>query len=486
MFASVRRFVGRVPRTLHDDAGTSTLAVVFGTGKSAELLVHTMSQDASSTYVPVTILDDECGRYRRRVGGIEVMGGRGNLPEVIKRTNATMLIIAIPGADAELVSELFTLGYDLGLEVRVLPSANDLFGRRVSLSDIRKVRESDLLGRRHIETDINSIAGHLGGTRVLITGAGGSVGSELSRQVHRWGPSKLFLLDRDESALHAVQLSIHGEALLDSDEAVLADIRDSACLEDVFEEIRPDVIFHAAALKHLPLLERYSGEALKTNVQATVHLLELSRQFGVKHFINISSDKAADPISVLGYSKRLSERLTARTDILADGNFVSVRFGNVLDSRGSVLTAFHEQIMSGRPLTVTHPEISRYFMTAKEAVELVIQAGAIGTGGEVLVLDMGEPVRIVDVARRLAAQAGVEAQIVYTGLRAGEKLTEDLFSEREVPVPTEHPLINRAPVPPLDPEHVMRLNASAGTPIVTQAMAALCDSAIDLTEATVG
>ncbi|MEZ5280691.1 MAG: polysaccharide biosynthesis protein [Acidimicrobiales bacterium] len=452
-----------------------TRAIVFGAGTGGELAVRTMLRDPASPYLPVAILDDDPNKHRMRIDGVPVMGGRNKLERAVGATDATMLVIAVPSASGRLISELFDLGHSFGLDVKVLPTADDLFGRRVRIADIRELRESDLLGRHRIETDVRSIAGYISGRRVLITGAGGSIGSELSRQVSRYGPSRLFLLDRDESALHAVQLSIHGRALLDSDELILANIRERDRLERVFEETKPDVVFHAAALKHLPLLERFPSEAYQTNVQATVHLLELAAAHDVSHFINVSSDKAADPISVLGYTKRISERLTAYTDTIGSGRYVSVRFGNVLGSRGSVLTAFHKQVLSGRPLTVTHPDVARYFMTVEEAVELVIQAGAIGAGGEVLVLDMGEPVRIVDVARRLAAQAGREAEIVYTGLRLGEKLCEDLFAGSESPVATQHELINSARVPELAPEMVMGLSPNAPDETLVAAMITMCE-----------
>ena len=456
------------------DASAAKKVIVFGAGVGGELAVRAMTRDTASPWLPVAFLDDDPAKQRRRIDGVQVMGDRSRLQKVIDQTGAEAMIIAVPSASGPLISELFDLGHAHRLEVRVLPAASDLFGRKVQLDDIRELRESDLLGRHRIETDINSIAGYISGRRVLITGAGGSIGSELSRQVHRYGPSKLFLLDRDESALHAVQLSIHGRAMLDSDELVLANIRERDRLREVFEDTKPDVVFHAAALKHLPLLERYPSEALQTNVQATVHLLELSNEYGVTHFINVSSDKAADPISVLGYSKRLSERLTAHMDVLSPGRFVSVRFGNVLGSRGSVLTAFHKQVLAGQPLTVTHPEVARYFMTVEEAVELVIQAGAIGNGGEVLVLDMGEPVKILDVARRLAAQAGAEANIVYTGMRPGEKLCEDLFADRESRTPTAHALINSAPVPPLDPLLVLRASITQPADPTRKRLIELC------------
>ncbi|MEE6274663.1 polysaccharide biosynthesis protein, partial [Georgenia sp. MJ206] len=300
-------------------------------------------------------------------------------------------------------------------------------------------------------TDISSIAGYLTGRRVLVTGAGGSIGSELARQVHKFGPAELILLDRDESALHGVQLSIYGQGLLDTPDIVLCDIRDREALEAVFARHTPEVVFHTAALKHLPMLEQYPDEAWKTNVMGTLNLLELSGLYGVSQFVNISTDKAANPTSVLGRTKRIAEQLTAWQASEATGSYLSVRFGNVLGSRGSMLHTFNAQIEGGGPVTVTHPDVTRYFMTIPEACELVIQAAAIGRDGEVLVLDMGEPVKILDVARRLIAHSGKEVEIVFTGLREGEKLDEDLFSVDEAGDRPFHPLISHVAVPATDP-----------------------------------
>jgi FlaA1/EpsC-like NDP-sugar epimerase len=311
------------------------------------------------------------------------------------------------------------------------------------------VTHADLLGRHEVDTDVDSIAGYVTGKRVLVTGAGGSIGSELSRQLYRFAPASLILLDRDESALHAVQLSIEGRALLDSRNLVVCDIRDVDRIDQVFDEHEPEVVFHAAALKHLPLLQMHPEEALKTNVWGTQVLVDASLRTGVERFVNISTDKAADPCSVLGYSKRLAERLTAAAANHGDGVFLSVRFGNVLGSRGSVLTAFSSQIDAGGPVTVTDPEVTRYFMTVEEAVQLVIQAGAVGRDGEALVLDMGEPVRIDDVARRLIAESDRPIEVVYTGLREGEKLHEVLFGPGEQGTSPCHPRISHVPVPPL-------------------------------------
>ncbi len=322
-------------------------------------------------------------------------------------------------------------------------------GSPVTLNQLHEVKVEDLLGRRPIHTDLGAIADYLSNKTVLITGAGGSIGSELARQVHKFGPRELVLLDRDESGLHAVQLSVYGRGLLDTPDIVLADIREAAVMDEVFAAHKPDVVFHAAALKHLPMLEQYPAEGWKTNVVGTLNVLDAARKHGVQHFVNISTDKAADATSVLGKTKRIAEELTASFATDGAGTYLSVRFGNVLGSRGSMLHTFTAQITAGGPVTVTHPEITRFFMTIPEACELVIQAGAIGDPGDVLVLDMGSPIRILDVAKRLIAESGKDIEIVFTGLRNGEKLHEVLFSDGEERFPTTHPLVTHVQVPPV-------------------------------------
>lgn len=317
--------------------------------------------------------------------------------------------------------------------------------------------DDDVLGRPSRLDDLVLSADYLVGRRVLITGAGGSIGAELARQVHAVGPGELILLDRDESALHGVQLAIYGHGLLDTPDTALACIRDKAALREIFARHRPHVVFHAAALKHLPLLEQYPDEGWKTNVVGTHNVLELSAEHGVETFVNVSTDKAADPTSVLGATKRIAEQLTAWYGCHAAGTYLSVRFGNVLGSRGSVLHTFRQQIASGGPVTVTHPDVTRYFMTIREACRLVMQAGALGRDGEVLVLDMGEPVRILDVAQRLIARSGRSIDVVFTGLRPSEKLHERLFSTDERAVRARHPLISHVLVPPLEPSELAHL-----------------------------
>ncbi len=328
----VRETAGFLPAGPH-----TKRALIVGAGDGAQQLVRSMLSDRSATWTAVGLLDDDPSKRYRRIHGVPVLGTTRDVEAAAARTDADVLVIAIPSADAEFVRELSRLAADAGLKIKVVPGLDELLGGRVDIHDVRDIDVTDLLGRHQIETDIESIAGYLTGKRVLVTGAGGSIGSELCRQIYRFGPGELIMLDRDESALHSVQLSIHGKAMLDTNEVVLGDIRDTAFLNDLFECRRPQVVFHAAALKHLPMLEQYPGEAVKTNVWGTLSILEAAKAYDVERFINISTDKAANPISVLGYTKRIAEALTASVARETRGTFLSVRFGNVLGSRGSVL-----------------------------------------------------------------------------------------------------------------------------------------------------
>jgi FlaA1/EpsC-like NDP-sugar epimerase len=420
--------------------------------------VHSLLTQPDAEYRPVAMLDDDPDKRRLRVFGVPVLGDRFAMAQAAITTGATVLVIAIARASGTAIRDLTAEAEQCGLLPKVVPSIAELLSGVERIEGVRDPRITDLLGRRPVQTDVASVAGHFAGKRILVTGAGGSIGSELCRQLQRFRPAELIMLDRDESGLHAVQLDLHGRALLESDGSVLADIRDQRRIWQVFEQFRPQIVFHAAALKHLPLLERYPAEALKTNVWGTCTVLEAAAAYGVESFVNISTDKAADPVSVLGYSKRAAERLTAHMARRAAGTYLSVRFGNVLGSRGSVLTALSAQVAAGGPVTVTHPEVTRYFMTADEAVQLVLQAAVIGRDGEVLVLDMGEQIRIADMARRLVATVPRQVDIVYTGLRRGEKLAEDLLGEGEQDERPYHPLIRHVPVAPLSPEAVLSLD----------------------------
>ncbi len=445
-------------------ASTATRVIVFGAGEGGVQLITAMLRNPASPYLPVALVDDDAGKRNLRVMGVPVVGGREALTREAKRLDAKYLVIAIPSAGPELLREVSDLALSARLQVRAVPPLAELFGTAIGVSDVRPLTEADLLGRHEIDTDIDAIADYLTGRRVLVTGAGGSIGSELCRQISRFAPAELVMLDRDESALHGVQLLLDGRALLDSRNLVVCDIRDLERLHDVFTEQQPDVVFHAAALKHLPLLEMHPSEALKTNVYGTANVIAAARASGVHRFVNISTDKAADPTSVLGYTKRIAEKLTAHAAHHSAGTYLSVRFGNVLGSRGSVLTSFRSQVVAGGPVTVTDPEVTRYFMTVEEAVQLVIQAGAVGGDGEALVLDMGHPVKIDDVARRLAAESDRPIEIVYTGLRPGEKLHEVLLGADEIDRRPAHPLISHVSVPTVDVDTVRAEVGDVGEP----------------------
>lgn len=428
--------------------------IIFGAGTGGRQLVRSLRNDPDAHLLPVAILDDDAAKRRWRIDGVRVLGSRSDLASVAQRMEATVLAVAIPSASSALLRELRELATAAGLTICALPSTRELLGAP-GARDLRKLNLADLLGRGEVQLDAAAIAETISGKIVLVTGAGGSIGSELCRQVARFGPARLVMLDRDESGLHGTQISLTGRGLLDGDDTVLADIRDRARVFEVLRQVRPDVVFHAAALKHLPLLESYPAEAFKTNVLGTLNVLEAAQAVGVGVFVNISTDKAANPTSVLGYSKRLTERLTAHVAQQDMGRYVSVRFGNVLGSRGSVLTAFTEQIERGGPVTVTHPEVERYFMLIPEACQLVLQAAAIGADGRVMVLDMGVPVKILDVANTLITQYGKRnIDVVFTGLRPGEKLTEELFDTQEKASPSSHPLVTHVGVAAISPDDV--------------------------------
>jgi FlaA1/EpsC-like NDP-sugar epimerase len=426
--------------------------VVLGAGQTGQNLVRQMQLDERMPYQPVALLDDDPYKRHLHLAGVQVRGTRRDLTSVVAHFEAEAVVIAVSDPSPDLIRDVSSEAALLGIGALIVSPAAHVVRSARSANDVRDLELDDVLGRAPAHLDLNEIADEITGRRVLVTGAGGSIGSEMCRQIHRFGPAALVMLDRDESALHATQLSIYGRALLDEDDTVLADIRDACAMQRVFSKCRPEVVIHAAALKHLPLLEKYPLEAWMTNVVGSWNVLCAARAVDVQTYVNISTDKAANPISVLGYSKRVTERLTAHVAGQVDGRFLSVRFGNVLGSRGSVLQAFARQIEEGGPVTVTHPDVTRFFMTIPEACQLVLQAAAIGHGGEALVLEMGEPVKIADVARLLISRAQRDAvDIVYTGLRPGEKLHEELFGAGEtIDYRPSHPLVSHVNVPPLE------------------------------------
>lgn len=430
--------------------------VVYGAGEGGRQLVRALVRDTTTEgrMVPVAVIDDDPRKRRMVIDGLRVMGGAGRLADVVERTGATTLAVAMPSIPSERLREIRDLARSHHLELLVLPPVGRLLGP-ASGADLHKLNLEDLLGRQRITMDPGSISASITGKRVLVTGAGGSIGSELARQIARFGPAKLILLDRDESALHGTQMSLTGRALLDDGTLALCDIRDPEALRRIFEHERPEVVFHAAALKHLTLLEQFPLEAWQTNVLGTANVLAAAQDVEVETFVNISTDKAANPTCVLGYSKRIAERLTAEYADHHQGTFVSVRFGNVLGSRGSVITAFTAQIEQGGPVTITHPDVERFFMLIPEASQLVLQAAAIGANGDVMVLDMGEPVKILDVAHTLIDLSGKPGiEVVFTGLRPGEKMSEELFAPGEQIISAGHSLISKVEVPSMTPTEV--------------------------------
>ncbi|MCM1011149.1 MULTISPECIES: nucleoside-diphosphate sugar epimerase/dehydratase [unclassified Brevibacterium] len=434
--------------------------LVVGAGDAADSLIRQMLSDPAGAYLPVGLIDDDPRKRHLSIQGVRVRGTSEDIAEVVEALDVAGVIVAIADSDAQFLQACRSSLEMTGRWLRTIPPLAELVDRRVEIADIRDLRVEDLIGRSPIHTDLTEIAATIAGSRVLVTGAGGSIGSELCRQLSALGPESLILLDRDESALHGVELTLFGSALLTSPNTVLADIRDPEALERIFAATRPQIVFHAAALKHLPMLQRFPEEAWKTNVHGTLNVLEAAAAAGVDTFVNISTDKAAAPTSELGRSKRIAEQLVSGFASRSPGTYLSVRFGNVLGSRGSVLLSFQEQIRRGGPVTVTDPEVRRFFMTIPEACQLVLEAAAIGQDGNVMVLDMGEPVRIDDIARSLVAMSDRQMEIIYTGLREGEKLDEELFGVDEGTVMRIHEKISRVEAPELDPRVLPSRSAS--------------------------
>ncbi|MFC7360053.1 polysaccharide biosynthesis protein [Nocardioides astragali] len=462
LISAAGRFAYRALRDRSRDpvVAQSRRVLIYGAGDAGRQVLHLVRGHGDHV---VGFLDDNPGKRHLRISGVQVLGAGDALPDLAVTHEVDAVIFAVPSAPGQVIGRAQETAQGIGLDFLVLPRVTELIGGRVTVADIRPVEIGDVLGRHQVSTSVSDVASYLTGRRVLISGAGGSIGSELARQVHKFGPETLVMLDRDESALHAVQLSLYGHGLLDKPDTVLVDIRDRAALARIFETHQPDIVFHAAALKHLPMLERFPDEGWKTNVLGTLNLLQLSEQNGVQHFVNISTDKAADASSVLGATKRVAEQLTAWQAQRSKGHYISVRFGNVLGSRGSMLHTFNAQIEAGGPITVTHPDVTRYFMTIPEACELVVQAGAMGGSGSAMVLEMGEPVKILDVAKRMISLSGASGvEIVFTGLRPGEKLHEVLFSDDEAARATTHPMIRCVSVPPLDPAELSDLAHAVG------------------------
>ena len=430
-------------------SSTRNRVLLMGAGDAGAMILKDIQTAPSLGLDPVGIVDDDPRKRGYSMNGVRVLGSRADIPPLVERLGVEQLLFAIPSASSEIVREVAALCEEANVTMRVVPSVREIYGGKITARDIRDLQIEDLLGRQQVETDLESVRAILQGRRVLVTGAGGSIGSEIARQVAELEPAALILLDHDETHLHDVQMQLHDTPGL---ELVLADIRERERILQLFTAYRPEVVFHAAAHKHVPVLEVHPEEALMTNVMGTMNVADAALAARVRRFVMISTDKAVRPVSVMGASKWFAEQVVRGTRE-SGCVFCAVRFGNVLGSRGSVIPTFLRQISEGGPVTVTDPSMARYFMSIQEAVQLVLQAAALSRGNEVLTLEMGEPMNILDLARRLIRLSGrvpdVDIKIEIVGTRPGEKVVEDLVDPLEEPLPSAHPgiAVSRPPVP---------------------------------------
>jgi FlaA1/EpsC-like NDP-sugar epimerase len=441
--------------------------IVVGAGDAGRLIVQEMQRSRLLAYTPIGFVDDDERKRNTRILGVRVLGTMAELPRFVREYKPDEVLIAIPSASGEMRRRVVEAAQSANVPVKTLPGLYELISGDLDLAgQIRPVQVEDVLGREQVEVDFESIADYLEGQTVLVTGAGGSIGAELCRQIARVGPTRLILVDSAETPLFDIERELVDERNFTAAVPKLVDVRNQRALRrEVFEKYKPTIVFHAAAYKHVPLMETHPLESVRNNVVGTRIVAELAAEFGVDRFVLISTDKAVNPKTVMGQSKALCEWIIEsfghRRDVPT--RFVAVRFGNVLNSSGSVIPTFRRQIERGGPVTVTHPEMTRFFMTIPEAVSLVVQAGAIGGRGQIFVLDMGEPVKIVDLATNMVRLSGHDprmpgdeqtgtrdVRIVFTGSRPGEKIHEELWSGDESVGETEHPKIKRLSRPPVD------------------------------------
>jgi FlaA1/EpsC-like NDP-sugar epimerase len=430
--------------------------LVIGAGEAARDTIREMHRNPQLGYTPIGLVDDDPRKKNIRIHGVRVLGTTADLPHLLRDNKPDEILIAVPSASGEFRRAVVTTTRELGVPVKTLPGLHELISGEIDLAvQIRPVQVEDVLGRDPVDVDLDSAAPYVEGKTVLVTGAGGSIGSELCRQLTRLGPQRLILVELGETALFEIERELVDERGFSAAVPVLADVGNATKMQQVFERYEPSVVFHAAAYKHVPLMEANPLESVRNNALATKVVADAAVEHGTHRFVLVSTDKAVNPKTVMGQSKAVCEWVVeaygAREDIST--RFVAVRFGNVLGSSGSVIPIFRRQIEKGGPLTVTHPEMTRFFMTIPEAASLVIQSGAIGGEGHVFVLDMGEPVKIVELAEqmiRLSGKDPAEIGIDFVGARPGEKLHEELWGENEKVVATAHPKIRRVSGPVVD------------------------------------
>ena len=429
--------------------------LMVGAGDAGSLFAREMLKHPEQGLYPIAFLDDDPRLQGQNLHGIPIAGVLEQMPGVAHKFGAEMVLFAIPSAEGEVVRRVVAAARALGLPYKALPSVYELVGDRLQISQLRDVSVEDLLRRPPVELDLEQIEGYLRQKTVLVTGAGGSIGSEIVRQVLRFYPKQIILFGRGENSIFTLQQELLRQWPDVACTALIGDVRHLERLDAVFREYHPDVVFHAAAHKHVPLMEDSPGEAVLNNVFGTRNVAQMCLEHGVSYLVNISTDKAVNPTSVMGSTKRIAEMVIAgyAARVSEGQKFISVRFGNVLGSRGSVVPTFMRQIQDGGPITVTHPDMSRYFMTIPEASRLVLQAGSSGQSGQVYVLNMGQPVKIVDLARDLIQLSGAKnIEIAFSGLRPGEKLFEELFTETENTQRTDHSEIFSAALPQTNTE----------------------------------
>jgi FlaA1/EpsC-like NDP-sugar epimerase len=410
--------------------------LVIGAGKAGTLIARQLMNNKDLGLKPAAFIDDDPKKYKLQIMGIPVAGTTNEIVQAVEKYEIDLIVLAIPSLNKTELSRIFEECSKTKVKTQIMPMIEDIMLGKVAVNQFRDVEVEDLLGREPVELDIEGISEYVTGKTVLVTGAGGSIGSEICRQICRFSPKKLVLVGHGENSIYLIDMELRNTVNKSIEVVpVIGDIQDRNRMFEVMEEHRPDVVYHAAAHKHVPLMEYNPRESVKNNVFGTKNVAEAADTFGVDTFVLISSDKAVNPTNVMGSTKRIAEMVIQQLSMVSKTKFVAVRFGNVLGSRGSVIPLFKKQILAGGPVTVTHPDMTRYFMTIPEASRLVIQAGSLARGGEIFVLDMGEPVKIVDLARNLITLSGYseeEIGIRYSGIRPGEKMYEELLGEKEV------------------------------------------------------
>ncbi|MDX8344143.1 nucleoside-diphosphate sugar epimerase/dehydratase [Rossellomorea sp. YZS02] len=411
-------------------------ALIIGAGAAGSMLVRQFMKNHDADILPVGFVDDDPKKQRLQIYGVTVVGRTKDIPKLVEKLNVETIIIAIPSMSKTEIQKVYQECSKTNAKTQIMPMLEDIVSGKVSVNQFRDVQVEDLLGRDPVELDTKSISEKVTGKTILVTGAGGSIGSEICRQVSKFKPKKLLLLGHGENSIYGIDMYLRNKYKTEFEIVpIIADVQDRSRIFEVMETHKPDVVYHAAAHKHVPLMEYNPKEAVKNNVIGTKNVAEAADTFSVKTFVLVSTDKAVNPTNVMGSTKRIAEMVIQNLDKHSQTNFVAVRFGNVLGSRGSVIPLFKQQIQAGGPVTVTHPDMTRYFMTIPEASRLVMQAGALARGGEIFVLDMGEPVKIVDLAKNLITLSGYtieEIGIKFAGIRPGEKMYEELLGENEV------------------------------------------------------